>query len=609
MAAQRKSFSMDHPAIITLLIFAIIGFMYEAGEFLKPLALAILLSFALVPISKLLERTRMPRVPAVVITVLLVMGGLSFVTYHVGLQLNNLAYELPKHEDNLKEKIGRMQPKGETAISQISKVASDLGNTIHPQEDRKIQEVRMVQEPDFRAQAEKTLGPYLEGLGSASIILILLLYLMINREDMSDRLIRVFGKGKISLTTRTIEEVGQRISKYLVMFAVMNTAYGLVIGLGLWAIGIPYALLWGFLAGALRFIPYAGPAAAFALPMLFTYASTPGLVKPLEVLGLFAVVEILAMMVLEPIIYGKTTGISALALLVAAMFWTWLWGAVGLLLSTPLTVCMAVLGKYVPTLSFFATFLREEVDLDPGVRFYQRLLAVDQDGATSVIETILKKRPRADVFDHVLIPTLSLAERDFNRNDIDEREQAFIHRVTRDVLADLDGQPEMDLASLSAASGATPASVIGAAPAAPLKILALPANDATDVLVLEMLAVLMEPSGIPIQIVEEVETPLKVVERVEHDSPDVVLISHLPPDGLTAARYLVRRIRARHPRVTIVVGRWDQASESEAAAERLTSAGANAMLGSLSEARDYLVGLAKSKTEPAAELASAHAGV
>lgn len=301
-------------------------------------------------------------------------------------------------------------------------------------------------------------------------------------------------------------------------------AYGLVIGLGLWALGIPYALLWGFLAGALRFIPYAGPAVAFALPMLFTYASTPGLVKPLEVLALYTVVEILAMMVLEPVIYGKTTGISALALLVAAMFWTWLWGAVGLLLSTPLTVCLAVLGKYVPSLGFFATFLREEVDLEPGVRFYQRLLAMDQDGATAVIDTVLKKHPRAEVFDKVLVPTLSMAERDANRDEIDERELAFIHRFALDVLDDLDGEPEMDLATLSAATA-----VAGSAPAASPKVLALPANDATDVLVLKMLAQLMASSGLPIEVVEEVETPLRVVDRVTSEAPDVVLISHLPP--------------------------------------------------------------------------------
>ncbi|WP_435009295.1 AI-2E family transporter [Tundrisphaera lichenicola] len=606
MAAQRKSFSMNHPVIVMLAIFAIIAFMFQAGEVLKPLALAILLSFALVPISKLMERVGIPRIPSVLLTVLVVAGGLGFIGYHVGLQLNSLALELPEFEENIKGKISLMQPKKATAFSEITKVVGDVSNSMAPTKEEVVQKVQLVSEPNFVSQISTTVGPFIEILGAGFFILILVLYLMINREDMSDRLIRLFGRGKISLTTRTIEEVGYRISKYLAMFAVMNSLYGLIVGLGLWAFGVQYALVWGVLAAALRFVPYAGPAIAFALPMVFTYATTPGYVKPLEVLGLFAVLEVALNMVLEPVIYGKTTGISALALLVAAMFWTWLWGALGLLMATPLTVCLAVLGKYVPTLSFFATFLREEVDLDPGVRFYQRLLALDQDGATAVIESSLKKHPRAEVFDKVLVPTLSLAERDFARGDIDERDQVFIHRVIREVLDDLSGEPESDLATLSAASPLpTPE---GQAPPAPPKVLALPANDATDVLTLKMLDLLLEPSTITLMIVEEVETPLKVVERVEVEAPDVVLISHLPPDGLTAARYLVRRIRARHPKMTIIVGRWDEASEAESAAERLGSVGSSGFLGSLAEARDYFVALTQPKPETGNDLAPTLAG-
>ncbi len=613
MAAQRKQFSMNHPVIITLLILAIIAFMYFAGEVLKPLALAILLSFALVPISKFLERRGVPRVPAVGLTVLLVLGGLGFVGYKVGQELNLLANELPKYEENINRKIRGMKPGQANTITNVKKFVGDVTKQITPTQDPGVQEVRIVSEPNFLEEGEKAIGPYLEGLGVGFIVLILLLYLMINRENMSDRLIRAFGRGKISLTTRTIEEVGQRISRYLIMFASMNTAMGLVIGTGLWAVGVPYAMLWGFLAGALRFIPYAGPATAFALPMLFSVASSETWQQPLMILAVYAVVEVAANVVLEPVIYGKTTGVSALALLVSAMFWTWLWGALGLLLSTPLTVCLAVLGKYVPSLGFFATFLREEVDLDPGVRFYQRLLAMDQDGATAVIDGSLKKHPRADVFDKVLIPTLSMAERDYARDDIDDREQAFIFRVTNGVLEDLADEPEIDLASLSTASDGAPAaaSALTAADgtAVPLKILAVPANDATDALVLKMLELLLAPSGVAMTIVEEVSTPLKIVERITAESPDLVVISHLPPDGLTAARYLVRRIRARHPRVTIVVGRWDELRDAEAATDSLAAAGATTVVGTLADARDYLVGLAHPKkpatpAQPAASTAA-----
>ncbi len=596
MAVKGKPFSMDHPVVLTFLLFAIMAFMYFAAEVLKPVALAILLSFALVPISRFLENRGLPRVASVVLTVILVLGSLGFVTYQVGLQLNGLANNLPKYEDNINKKIESMGSTQSSTIDNVKKFATDLSNQVAPKKQDGVQEVRVVSEPDFIKTGIEALSPYLAGLGVGFIVLILLLYLMIKREDMSDRMIRLFGRGKISLTTRTMEEVGQRISKYLIMFASVNTGVGVVVGLGLYAIGIPYALLWGFLAGALRFIPYAGPGTAFALPLLFSIASFEGWQKPLMVIGLFVVLELSANMVLEPVIYGKTTGVSALALLVAAMFWTWLWGALGLLLSTPLTVCLAVLGKYVPSLGFFATFLHEEVDLDPGVRYYQRLLAMDQDGATAVIDSALQQQPRAEVFDKVLIPCLSMAERDYARDDIDDREQTFIHRVTADVIEDIEEEPEVDLATLATANNAAATrpptipkgSLDGSSEGpAPVSILALPANDKTDALVLKMLNCLLQPDS-RMTISEEVETPLKVVEHVGREEPSMVLISHLPPDGLTAACYLVRRLRARHPKLKIVVGRWGETAGAESSAERLTAVGASAVFHTLVEARDYM---------------------
>ena len=211
--------------------------------------------------------------------------------------------------------------------------------------------------------------------------------MLMGREDLSDRIVGLFGHRQVSLTTRTMEEIGQRISRYLATFALVNSGFGLVIGVGLWLIGVPFAVLWGCLAAMLRFIPYVGPAVAFVLPLVFSFAHFPGWTQPLEVVALFAVVEVALNSFLEPVIYGKTTGVSALGLLVAAMFWTWLWGTMGLLLSTPLTVCLAVLGKYVPSLRFFAALLGEEAELEPDVRLYQRLVALDRDGATEVVDT------------------------------------------------------------------------------------------------------------------------------------------------------------------------------------------------------------------------------
>lgn len=595
MAANRRAFSMDHPVVITFLIFAIIGAMYAASEVMKPLALAVLLSFALTPIAKFLENRRVPRVAAVLLTVMIALGLIGFMAYNVGRELNTLASKVDTYEDNIIRKIQRLQPAQAGAIEKVQTAVADVSKSLSdPKKDEQIQKVQLAKEPNFFADTESQLGPYLAGLETAFIVLILLLFLMLNREDMSDRIIQLFGQGKISLTTRTTTEVGQRISKYLTMFATMNTAMGIVVGLGCWAIGIEYAVLWGFLAGALRFIPYAGPATAFALPLLFSIARYDTWREPMLLVALYVVIEVVANMALEPVIYGKTTGVSALALLVAAMFWSWLWGPIGLLLSTPLTVSLAVLGKYVPSLHFFATFLREEVELAPGVRYYQRLLAGDQDGATEIVEEELKAKPRAEVFDTVIIPTLSMAERDHAREEIDERQLAFIHRATQVVMEDVADQPEVDLKTLAAEGGAGATDVLSPAPApttvaAPARILALPAHDETDALVLQLLDLLVKPAGLDLTVGEAGAAPLAVVDRIGHDEPDLVLVSHLPPDGLTAARYLVRRIRARFPKLPIAVGRWDYDSESGTAAENLTKAGATVVFNSLVAAREHLL--------------------
>jgi hypothetical protein len=308
------------------------------------------------------------------------------------------------------------------------------------------------------------------------------------------------------------------------------------------------------------------------------------------VIGLFAVVETALNSFLEPIIYGKTTGVSALGLLVAAMFWTWLWGTLGLLLSTPLTVCLAVLGKYVPSLSFFATLLGEEAELEPDVRFYQRLVALDQEGAMAFIEEESKRIPRVEIFDTILVPALSRAERDAARDELDEKEQAFVWRVVGEVLDAMEDTPEFSLAA------ATASKPVDGKPPEPVTVLGLAVEDTADALVLRMLAQLVEPAGFTLETEAEVESPLEVVERVADRSPRLVIISHLPPGGLTQARYLVRRLRARFADLPLLVGRWGESGGSAAAAERLVGVGATAVLFNLADARDRIIAAGKGAT-------------
>jgi predicted PurR-regulated permease PerM len=584
---------MGHPVVVTFLILAIVGAMSLAAEVLKPLALAVLLAFALAPLSAALERRGLPRGVAVVGTVMLALGTLGAIGYVVGRQLTALADRLPGYQSNIEKKLTILRPDDQWALEKARRVADDVSRqmTMPPVQGPEVMPVRVVQQPNFRERLQGAVGPYAEVLGVGSFVLILVLFLMIKREDLRDRVVAVFGHGRVSLTTRTMDEIGRRISRYLATFALVNSAFGLVIGLGLWVIGVPYAVLWGCLAALMRFIPYVGPAAAFGLPLVFSIAHFPGWRQPVEVVGLFAVVEVALNSFLEPVIYGRTTGVSALGLLVAAMFWTWLWGLMGILLSTPLTVCLAVLGKYVPSLGVFATLLGEETELDPDVRLYQRLVALDRDGAVEVVDAALQSRPRAEVFDSILVPALTRAERDGRAGYLEDQDLAFVWRVEGEIVEELEGTPEITLASVATAlpAAATNGDRLAAEPDEPPPVvLSVAANGTADSLVLSMLAQLLQPYGLVLDTVAEGTTPLAFAEQVAEREPAAVVLSNLPPEGLTAARYQVRRLRARFPDLTILVGRWGAPANSTAVG-KLTEMGASAVVSSLAEARESIL--------------------
>jgi hypothetical protein len=310
------------------------------------------------------------------------------------------------------------------------------------------------------------------------------------------------------------------------------------------------------------------------------------------VVALFGVVEV-ALSYLEPVIYGKTTGVSALGLLVAAMFWTWLWGLLGILLSTPMTVCLAVLGKYVPSLGFFATLLGEEAELDQNIRFYQRLVSLDQDGAAAVVEAALKERPRAEVFDQILVPALSRAGRDAARGELEESDAAFIRRVIGEILDDLEGTNDISLKTPPRSDEGEPDPVNGTPSLPPFKVAGVAASGSSDALTLRMLGQILAPSLCTFVNIEGAGSPMQLAERVEEASPAMVILSHLPPEALAQARYQVRRLRSRFTGLAIVVGRWGETG-SDAASEGLTGVGATHVAFTLADARDQILARAAS---------------
>jgi predicted PurR-regulated permease PerM len=585
VAQRSKSFRWDHPVIITFLVIAVVASLSLAAEVVKPLALAVLLSFALAPLARFLERCGLPRPASVCLTIILALGVLAGASYVVGRQLATLAIDLPNYRENIFNKLRKLQPQGAGPAARSIDFLNELEEHVaRTKRDPEVADVNVISQPNYRGRLIATVGPYLEFLGLGSFVLILVLFMLMTREDLRDRVTQLFGRRSVTLTTRTMDEAGSRISRYLGMFVLVNSAYGMVIGIGLSVIGVPFAILWGFLAAALRFIPYVGPAIAFGLPFLFSFAKFEGWWQPLEVVALFGIIEIVVTSFLEPVIYGKTTGISALGLIISAMFWTWLWGLLGLLLSTPLTVCLAVLGKYVPSLRVFTTLLGEESELSQDVRFYQRLLVLDQDGAIELIETARNERSRAEIFDRILIPALSLAERDFEHGEIDEREQAFIWRVTRAIVEDLAGSLD---AAISAAS--TPANEDERDLDASTRVLGVVANNRGDELALRMLAQLVEEDGITMEVAAEADSPLALADVVVSDRPPLVVVSHLPPHGLMTARYVARRLHARLPDLPILIGCWGEQGDTRELAQKLTAVGATRVAFSLAEAKTRIL--------------------
>ena len=599
MHSRHRTASTSHVFERALLILGVFAFMYLAAEVLKPLALAVLLSFALAPAARLFERVGLPRVVAVAFTVVLTLGFLCGIGYVVGGQLALLAKRLPDYQENIEAKLNHLlkpelRATGDRLQGMVDRVAAELERpaSAGQHDPVPVQKVKVVADTSIQDRLRVLSELHPELLGFAGLVLVLVAFLLMHREDLSDRIVALFGHRHVSIASRTLEEIAQRISRYLATFALVNSGFGLVIGLGLWLIGVPYAVLWGCLAALLRFIPYVGPAVAFALPLVFSFAHFAGWREPLEVVGLFGVVEVALNSFLEPVIYGRATGVLALSLLVAAMFWTWLWGTLGLLLSTPLTVCLAVLGKYVPSLRSFATLLGEDAELEPHVRFYQRLVALDREGSLAIVDAALAEKSRVEVFDGLLIPTLSLAKRDALRAELDEAERVFVWQVIGEVVDRPEGESESHSTETNGA-GRGEAGTRDAEHGLPRStIVGLAVDDAGDALVLRMLRQILASLGIDLEVLEAGESPLTQAEQVAELSPGLVIVSHLPPKGLTLTRYMVRRLRTQCNGVPVVVGRWGRMRGGSSAAERLVAVGASRVVFTLAEARDRIVGLA-----------------
>jgi predicted PurR-regulated permease PerM len=674
----------------------VVAALYFAQEVLIPLALAVLFCFLLAPLVTRLERWRVGRVPAVITVVTLGAALVVALGWVVTAQLLNLADRLPEYQgeivqkvENLRNRFGRRggvtekladvaqkvqdattrpasQPSDtQPATSPAGGIQADAGAPLPPgpveqipRDGRDALARTIARAPPAEAPPAgttranplwvsltepsspiRTLGSYLgmalSPLGTAGLVLVFVIFILLQREDLRDRMIRLVGHHDLNVTTTALDDAASRISRYMMAQAIVNGTYGIAVAIGLWLIGyfvgdkpFPSFVLWGLLCAVLRFIPYIGPWVAAAFPITLALAVYHGFGVFFWTAGMFVAIELLSNNLMEPYLYGASTGMSTIAVLVSAVVWTWLWGAVGLLLATPLTVVLVVIGKYVPQMQFLDIMLGDEPVLDPPERVYQRLLATDQEEATELAREYLKEMDLERVYDEVLNPALSLAEQDRHRGRLDDRRQAFIRQALRDMIEELGDewrlrQDRSDADAMKAAAAATVAAAKGTGvmdsgaaapprtaadakggngtngngksavpptspaplPEAPVperepaghvpkdctvNVALLPAHDEADEISGLMLAQLLEFRGYCAFPMSVTKLASELVEAVEQKAAHMVVVSAMPPAAVAHSRYLCKRLHARFPDVNMVVGLWTMRGDLIKAKERVT---------------------------------------
>lgn len=559
----------------------VIAALYMAKSLLVPLTLAVLLSFLLMPVCDWLERWRLGRIPAVLVTAVLGFTMLGIMAWIAVVQMSHLAPKIPEYQNNIQAKVRSVNEYAADKLGQITKRASEVGQnpllsekSPEPQGTSELPfSVRVISSPASPLQVFGGMfGTLLETLGTIGIVIVLVVFFLIRREDLRDRFIHLVGKGHVTVTTQMMEDADTRIGRYLSMLFLVNVTFGISVGIGLYLIGVPSAILWGILATLLRFIPYIGPWIAAAMPIGLSLAISTGWVTPLLSVGLFVVLELFSNNVLEPWLYGKHTGVSAVAVLVAAVFWLWLWGPVGLLLATPMTVCLLVIGKHVPQLSFLDVLLGNEPVFEPKKRIYQRLVAGDEEEADELLEELIGDKPLVEVYDTVLIPALALVETHWHRGEFNDGKHNFIVASLKEIIQDrIERQQEMQSQEISTKTHETNADSgqVDVIDAPRVCILSLPARSDADEIAALMLAQVLETKSCVVQAVSVTSQASEMVDLVEQRKADVVCVSATAPGAMMHARYLCKHLRRRFKNVKLVVGLWDLQGDLTKAQQRI----------------------------------------
>jgi predicted PurR-regulated permease PerM len=582
-------------AVITSVV--VIAALYFGKDLLIPFALALLLTFLLSPPVSWLEKLRLGHTLSVFLVLVVALGIAGSVIWLGFQQLSGIVQSLPNYQANMIRKLEAIRnPAGPGIIGVAQKLDQlktslaanrlesegkgnpDAKGNPKPGTTRKIAPV-----PVEIVQPQSGIISSL-GFVSASVVhylaifgavVVLTLFLLLNRGHLRNRVLRLFGQGHLVLMTTALDDAAQRVSRYLLTQSLVNSTFGILLGTGLYFIGVPYAPFWGVLGAIMRFIPYVGTFIAGACPFILSLAVFDGWTRPLMTFALFVAIEGTTSTVIEPWLYSTRTGISSLAILLSAAFWTLLWGPIGLILSTPLTVCLAVLGRHLAPFEFLYVLLGDEPVLEPRVHYYQRLLANDEDEAAQVIETYMTDKTLVEVYDDVVLPALGLAEQDRHENRLTEESASSIYQTTRELVEEIGDRH---------APADTPNS---AGPA----IACIPARDEADAVVGLILAQVLSQNGYQ----------ATLVEAAGNGTSELLFVSALPPFAIMHARSLCRKLRRQHPHQKIALAVWNSTIPAATIKERLGSTCADWVVTTLQEALATIKEIEGSTTE--AELA------
>jgi predicted PurR-regulated permease PerM len=594
----------------------IILFLYIGREILEPLVIASLLGFILAPLIRRLRGWGLWRVPSVILTVLVAIAILGALGSTIVFQVAQLAEELPKYESNLRAKIRALGGGALTssALERASDTLKDLQNEISksgaaaaPTKGQKPLVVEVhTPEPKGLESIVNVVRPLLSPLATTALAILFLMFILLQREDIRDRLLRLAGTADLQRSTAALDDAASRLSRFFLMQTILNTGFGMVIGTGLWIIGVPNAVLWGILAGLMRFVPFVGSIIAAFFPIMLAGAVDPGWTMVLATAALFIVAEPLAGHVIEPVLYGQHTGLSPVAIVVSTLFWALLWGPIGLLLATPLTVCLVVLGRHIEALEFIEVLLGDEPALEPEERFYQRLLAGDATEAADQAEKQLKEQSLSAYYDSVPMKAFALAQTDAARGKLPRDKQLAMRDTMAEVVDDLadyadeapdpkEGEPAEPQIPIILKEQLLPSWQVDHS------VLCIASRSPLDEAAAEMLAQLLEKHGLAAMVQPFTDVASAKTFKIDaHDAPLVCLSYFGAVRNPAHVRFLIRRLKRLMPNAKFLAGYWMLSEDPEKAEDWKTAVGAHFVATSLVDAVAICVREAR---EPAHDLA------